>query len=88
LAYSVELAPAAKRQMRKLDRAIQERIIRRLEALGKDPRPPGVEKLEGVESTYRVRLGEYRIVYEIQDKILVVLVLKVGHRKEVYRGPG
>ena len=74
--------------MRTLDRAIQERIIRRLEALGKDPRPPGGEKLEGVESTYRVRLGGYRIVYEIQDKILVVLVLKVGHRKEVYRGPG
>ena len=87
MAYSVELAPAAKRQVRKLDRAIQERVIRRLEALGKDPRPHGVEKLEGVESTYRVRLGEYRIVYEIQDKILVVLVLKVGHRKEVYRGP-
>jgi len=87
LAYSVELAPAAKRQVRKLDRAIQERIIRRIEELGKDPRPPGVEKLEGVERIYRVRLGEYRIVYEIQDKILVVLVLKVGHRKEVYRGP-
>ena len=81
MAYSVELAPAAKRQVRKLDRAIQERIIRRIEELGKDPRPPGVE------NTYRVRLGEYRIVYEIQDKILVVLVLKVGHRKEVYRGP-
>jgi len=86
LAYSVELAPAAKRQVRKLDRSIQGRIIRRLEALGKDPRPPGVEKLEGNENTYRVRVGEYRIVYEIRDKILVILVLKVGHRREIYRG--
>jgi mRNA interferase RelE/StbE len=86
LAYSVEIAPAAKRQIGKLDRPIQGRIVRRLEALGKDPRPPGVEKLEGDESLYRVRVGEYRIVYEIRDKILVVLVLKVGHRKGVYRG--
>jgi mRNA interferase RelE/StbE len=87
LAYSVEIAPAAKRQIGKLDRPVQGRIVRRLEALGKDPRPPGVEKLEGDESLYRVRVGEYRIVYEIRDKILVVLVLKVGHRKEVHRGP-
>jgi mRNA interferase RelE/StbE len=83
--YTVQLAPAAKRQLRKLDRSIQERVVRRLEKLEKDPRPPGVEKLEGDESTYRIRMGEYRIVYEIQDKVLVVLVLKVGHRREIYR---
>ena len=83
--YSVQLAPVAKRQLRKLDRSIQERVVRRLEKLEKDPRPPGVEKLEGDESTYRIRMGEYRIVYEIQEKVLVVLVLKVGHRREIYR---
>jgi mRNA interferase RelE/StbE len=83
--YTVQLAPAAKRQLRKLDRSIQERVIRRLDKLKKDPRPPGVEKMEGDESTYRIRMGEYRIVYEIQNKVLVVLVLKVGHRREVYR---
>ena len=84
--YTVELTPAAKRQLRKLDRSIQERVVRRLDKLEKDPRPPGVEKMEGDESIYRIRMGEYRIVYEIQDKVLVVLVLKVGHRREVYRG--
>jgi mRNA interferase RelE/StbE len=83
--YTVQLAPAAKRQLRKLDRSIQERIVRRLDKLEKDPRPSGVEKMEGDESTYRIRMGEYRIVYEIRDKVLVVLVLKVGHRREVYR---
>ena len=83
--YTVQLAPAAKRQLRKLDRSIQERVVRRLEKLEKDPRPPGVEKMEGDESTYRIRMGEYRIVYEIRDKVLVVLVLKVGHRREIYR---
>ena len=85
MSYTVQLAPAARRQLRKLDRSIQERVVRRLEKLEKDPRPPGVEKMEGDESTYRIRLGEYRIMYEIRDKVLVVLVLKVGHRREVYR---
>ena len=85
MSYTVQLAPAAKRQLRKLDRSIQDRVVRRLEKLEKDPRPPGVEKMEGDESTYRIRMGEYRIVYEIRDKVLVVLVLKVGHRREVYR---
>ena len=85
MSYTVQLAPAAKRQLRKLDRSIQDRVVRRLEKLEKDPRPPRVEKMEGDESTYRIRMGEYRIVYEIRDKVLVVLVLKVGHRREVYR---
>lgn len=85
MSYTVQLAPAAKRQLRKLDRSIQERVVRRLDKLGRDPRPPGVEKLEGDESTYRIRIGEYRIVYDIHDKALIVLVLKVGHRREIYR---
>lgn len=85
MSYTVQLAPAAKRQLRKLDRSIQERVVRGLDKLEKDPRPPGVEKMEGDESTYRIRMGEYRIVYEIRDKVLVVLVLKVGHRREIYR---
>ena len=85
MSYTVQLAPAAKRQLGKLERSIQERIVRCLEKLEKDPRPPGVDKMEGDESTYRIRMGEYRIVYEIRDKILVVLVLKVGHRREIYR---
>lgn len=85
MAYTVEISPAAKRQIRKLDRPVQGRIIRRLEELQSDPRPPDVEKLEGGENDYRVRVGEYRIVYEIRDKTLLVLVLKVGHRREIYR---
>jgi len=85
VSYIVQLAPAVKRQIRKLERSIQERVVRRLDLLEKDPRPAGVEKMEGDESTYRIRMGEHRIVYEIRDKVLVVLVLKVGHRREVYR---
>lgn len=60
------------------------KIISRIEALAKDPRPPGHEKLTGRER-YRLRRGHYRIVYSIKDKELTLWVVKVGHRKEVYR---
>lgn len=60
------------------------RILKRIEALAEDPRPMGSEKLSGQER-FRVRQGVYRIVYEIQDEELVILVVKVGHRREVYR---
>ena len=61
------------------------RILQRLEALREEPRPPQCEKLSGQER-YRVRQGVYRIIYEIMDEVLVVTVVKVGHRREVYRG--
>jgi mRNA interferase RelE/StbE len=60
------------------------KILNRIEALAKDPRPPGHEKLTGQER-YRLRQGWYRIVYSIQDKDLTVWVVKVGHRKDIYR---
>jgi mRNA interferase RelE/StbE len=56
-----------------------------MRSLANDPRPPGWEKLAGVESLYRIRVRNYRIVYQIQDVALVVLVVKIGHRREVYR---
>ena len=61
-----------------------QKILRRIEALGKDPRPSGCEKLTGQER-HRVRQGRYRIVYSIQDEVLTVWIVKVGHRKDVYR---
>jgi len=60
------------------------RIVRRLEALREDPRPVRSEKLSGQER-YRIRQGVYRIIYEVEDEILVVTVVKVGHRKSIYR---
>ena len=61
-----------------------QRILKRIEMLGDDPRPPGCEKLTGKER-YRLRQGKYRILYSIQDDELTVWVVKVGHRKDVYR---
>ena len=84
MTYRVEFAPLAHRQIRKLTREVQKRIMERAEQLALDPRPPGVRKLVDESNLYRVRLGEYRIIYQIRDQELVVLVVKVGHRREVY----
>jgi mRNA interferase RelE/StbE len=82
--YSVQVAKAASQQIAKLGRDLQERVIARLEALRQDPRPAGSKKL--VRSEYwRIRIGDYRVVYTIEDKELLVLVVRVAHRREVYR---
>jgi mRNA interferase RelE/StbE len=82
--YRIEVAPAAARQLRKLDQAARRRIQAAVELLAGDPRPPGAKKLVGGEGEWRVRTGDYRIVYEIHDQVLRVLVLAVGHRREIY----
>ena len=83
--YAVELRPAARRDLRKIPKMDAGRIIAAIESLAKNPRPPGVKKLVGVEELYRIRVGDYRIVYQVQDERLLVLVVKIGHRREVYR---
>lgn len=85
MAYSILLAPPAERQLRSFAPAIQKRLVRRIKTLQHDPRPSGVKKLAGEEDLYRIREGNYRIIYTIQDKELIVLILKIGDRKEVYR---
>lgn len=86
MAHRVEFKPSARRQLRKLPTDVQRRIVLRADALGDDPRPKGVEALAGGENLYRVRVGDYRIVYGVYDKLLLVLVVRLGHRREVYRG--
>jgi mRNA interferase RelE/StbE len=81
--YTVELAPAAERELNALMKTARDRIIQHLLDLQAEPRPPGVKKLDPY--TYRIRVGDYRIIYEVQDQLLIVLVLKVGHRRDVYR---
>lgn len=66
----------------------RERITRRIQALADDPRPPGVEKLSGTGEKYRIRQGDFRVLYEIEDDVLVVTVVRVADRKEVYRKRG
>ena len=83
--YRVLIKPSAKREIEGIpQKRNRQRIVSRIRALGNDPRPPGCEKLTG-QDRYRVRQGAYRIVYSIEDDALVVYVVKVGHRRDVYR---
>jgi len=83
--YTVEISPAAQRQIKKLTLSIQSQITEALAELELAPRPQGVQKMSGEENFYRVRVGEYRIIYAIDDLVLIVVVVKVGHRREIYR---
>ena len=82
--YRVELAPAADRQRRKLPVDVQKRIVRALEQLETDPRPPGVRKLQGEDNLWRLRVGDYRVIYTIEDNRLLVLVVRVANRRDAY----
>lgn len=83
--YRIEIAPAAVRQLRKLDPTARRRVQAAVELLAVQPRPNGAKKLVGGDGEWRVRTGDYRIVYEVNDEVLLVLVVAVGHRREVYR---
>lgn len=85
MSYAVQIAPAAVRQLRKLPPDARRRIQAAIELLADTPRPPGAKKLAGSSGDWRVRTGDYRIVYEIQDAQLIVLVLAMGHRREIYQ---
>ena len=85
MSYEVILGRRVEKFLVKLDRPISRRIINAVEALGGNPYPPGVQQMKGYENRWRIRVGDYRIIYEIYEQELVVLVVRVGHRKEVYR---
>jgi mRNA interferase RelE/StbE len=82
--YRVEFRPAALREIRKIDRSMQPRIQGAIALLARDPRPPTSRPLRG-RPGYRLRVGEYRIIYTIDDGILRVLVVTIGHRRDVYQ---
>jgi mRNA interferase RelE/StbE len=82
--YRIVFRKSVARDMRRVTDRDLRRILATIDSLSEDPRPEGVEKLSGLER-YRVRQGDYRIIYEIRDDEVIVVVVKVGHRKEVYR---
>ena len=83
--YSVTFARSARKEMEKLPPQIAERILDRVETLAANPRPAGSLKLKGKVNLWRIRMGDYRVVYEIDDRNLIVDVSIVRHRKDVYR---
>ena len=82
--YSVSLSPAAARQLRKFDPDIRRRIQAAIELLAENPRPPAATRLVGGAGEWRIRTGDYRVIYEIHDGELLVVVLRMAHRREVY----
>lgn len=83
--YQIEFTKDANKKLKKLPSDIKERIDSKIEELAIEPRPVGVKQLADEESLYRIRVGVYRVIYQIFDNILLVSVIKVKHRREVYR---
>lgn len=84
MTYRVEFTRAALRQVEKLERRESLRVLAAIEALASEPRPVGVKKLKGEDNAWRVRVGDHRVIYEIHDGRLLVVVFRVGHRRDVY----
>ena len=83
--YEVEISRTAEKQLRRLPRTEQVRVARAMLALTDNPFPRGARKLSGYDDVFRLRTGRYRILYSISERALVIVVLKVGHRRDVYR---
>jgi len=84
VSYQVILEAAARRQIKKLPQPVQKSLLDRITTLGTEPRPAGCKKLKGKKNEYRIRSGNYRVIYSIEDKALVVRVIKASHRRDAY----
>lgn len=83
--YQVEITRDALRALAKLDKPVRRRVQAAIEALAEQPRPHGVIALHELPGAYRIRVGDYRVIYTIDDGRLIVLVVDLGHRREIYR---
>ena len=83
--YEIEISRTAEKQLRRLPRDDQERVVRTILALARDPFPRGARKLSGFDDVFRVRAGRYRILYSVSEHALIIVVLTVGHRRDIYR---
>ena len=83
--YSIRYTESAAGFLRESDARLRVRISTKIAALAQNPFPPGNRKLKGAEHAFRIRIGDYRVVYDVLEDVVVVLVLRIGHRKDVYR---
>lgn len=83
--YRIEYAKGVEKDFRKIPTKAADRIAASIDKLGADPRPAGCVKLVGFETAYRIRVGDYRVIYQIHDSVMIILVIEVGHRKDIYR---
>ena len=85
MAYRVEFTSRAAKELSALPSLMQKRMGARIDALMIDPRPPASRKLHAAEELYRLRVGDYRVIYRVQDKLVVITIIRIGHRRDVYR---
>jgi mRNA interferase RelE/StbE len=83
--FSIEVSATAEKQIRKLASGDRIRVLRAIMQLSNEPRPRGCRKLQGYDDVYRMRVGTFRVIYSIEARRLLIIILKVGHRKDVYR---
>ena len=83
--YSVKITSRAESELKRLDRSVKNRVVTAILALASDPRPPGCLKVRSAEGVWRIRVGDWRIGYEIDDRLQEVVVIRVGHRSEFYQ---
>ena len=85
MTYRIEVKESAMREIAAMPKRDRRRAVRAIAALADEPRPQGVRKLTGIKDAYRLRVGDYRIIYQIADDVLTVFVVRVGNRKDIYR---
>ena len=83
--YRIEVSATAEKQIRKLSRDDQVRVLRAIRPLAREPYPAGARKVRGYDDVFRIRVGTFRVLYRIVGRRLVIIILKVGHRREIYR---
>jgi len=83
--YRIEVSATAEKQIRKLPRKDQVRVLRAIRPLATEPMPPGSRRLRGYDDVFRIRVGMYRILYRVEGRRLLIIILKIGHRREIYR---
>lgn len=85
MSYRIEVKRSAAKVLRKMPKADQKRIAEKIDSLAENPPDPDTTKMKGNNPFHKIRVGDYRIIYEIQEKIFVILIVKIGHRKDVYK---
>ncbi len=85
MTYKIIITKSIQKQLDNLPSNIQDRVYEKISQLAEEPRPDGVAKLKGYDNEYRIRIGDYRLVHEIQDEKLIVLILQCKHRRDVYK---
>lgn len=84
VAYRIEVTPRARKDLKALPKRERQRVAEQIEALKADPRQTGCKQLKGREDFYRIRVGDYRVIYQIEDEILLILIVRIGDREEIY----